>query len=61
MGEKHTVAAAMGREPQAWRRARDRLAHRGLYKEMFPHTNWLGKRDGPNFMSSYNQQGLNKA
>ena len=33
MGEKQIVAAAVGREPQSQRRARDRLTHKGVHGE----------------------------
>ena len=33
MGDKWVVAIAVGRDPWSWRRARDRLSHRGVHWE----------------------------
>ena len=58
MGEKWIVTVVVGRELQSWRRARNRLAHRGVHRKTNPHSNWLGKQEGLNFLSSCNQWGL---
>lgn len=39
-------------------KVRDRLTHRECMGKRNPHSNWLGKQEGPNVMSSCNRQGL---
>ena len=47
-----------GEEATVWRRVKDRPTHRGCTGKMNPHSNWLGKQEGLNFMSSCKQWGV---
>ena len=53
--KKWFVAAALGREPQLHRRARQTSTQESVWGEINPHSNFLGKHKGLNFVSSCNQ------